>query len=88
MHKESANSIPSGDIVDALTTLINDSDLLLTGASLHVASTLLRCHPKTASSVAQKLLPPALHLAQSPLLQVLPLLQNHSSIDASKLHLF
>lgn len=56
--------------MDALTTLIADSDLLLTGASLHVASTLLRCHPETANSVTQKLLPPALHLAQSPLLQV------------------
>lgn len=62
--------MPTQDIVDALRALIADSDLLLSGASLHAASTLLTCHPSTAESVSQKLLPPALQLAQSPLLQV------------------
>ena len=70
MHKESAQGLPTGEIVDAVPGLISDSDLLLTGASLHVAGTLLRCHPSTAGSVSQKLLPPAVDLAQSPLLQV------------------
>lgn len=59
----------AGQVVAALQPLIKDSDLLLTAASLNVASTLLRHHPAVAASACQQLLPPALMLAQSPLLQ-------------------
>ncbi len=73
-HKESAGCVPVEEVVGAVSQLISDSDLLLTNASLAVATSLLRCHPSSAPAVAQALLPPALHLSQSSLLQVCPYL--------------
>lgn len=69
-HRDSVNAVPVEDIVSAVAQLVNDADLLLTSASLYVGSALLHSHPASASSVSSKMLPPALLLAQSTLLQV------------------
>lgn len=72
LHKESANSVPTDQVVLSIAQLVSDSDLLLTSASLQVGSTLLRCHPSSAAAVSTKMLQPALLLSQSSLLQVGP----------------
>lgn len=72
LHKESVQSVPVDGVVAAVAQVINDSDLMLTSASLQVGTTLLLGHPTSASSVSSQMLQPALQLSRSTLLQVPP----------------
>lgn len=59
----------SGTVAEA-SSLINDSDLSIAALSLKLAVTLLERQPGAAQEVVDKVLPAALQLVRSPLLQV------------------
>ena len=66
-----ADDLPVDKIAKAVAGLVDEADLLLTASALLIGVVLLRSHNGTGPAVASNILPRALRLAQSPLLQVL-----------------
>ena len=65
-----SEDLPLDKIARSVSTLIQDSDLLLSASSLHVGVVLLRSYNNAGQSVSECMLPKALQLAGSALLQV------------------
>ena len=65
-----SEDLPVKQIASSVSLLIEDSDLLLSASGLHVGIVLLRSHGSAGQPVSQHILPKALKLAVSPLLQV------------------
>ena len=57
-------------LLEELALLVSDSDLLLTAMALSTCTTLLLQQPGCAGAVSSAVMPPALRLVQSQLLQV------------------
>ena len=58
--------------MDAAASIVSESDLVLTGLALRFCTTLLRQQRTLGPHVTQRVLPPALTLLRSPLMQVWP----------------
>ena len=56
--------------VEEVAPLVNDTDLLIAALSLALCTTLLQRQPQQSSLVTDRVLPPAMTLSKSPLLQV------------------
>ena len=56
--------------VQEVAPLVNDTDLLIASLSLAFCTTLLQRHPQHSALVTDSVLPPAMALSKSPLLQV------------------
>ena len=56
--------------MDAAASIISETDLVLTGLALRFCTTLLRQQRTLAPHVIRRVLPPALALVKSPMLQV------------------
>jgi len=56
--------------VDEVAPLVNDTDLLIAALSLTFCTTLLQRQPQQSALVTDRVLPPAMALSKSPLLQV------------------
>lgn len=56
--------------VEEVAPLVNDTDLLIAALSLTLCTTLLQRQPQQSSLVTDRVLPPAMALSKSPLLQV------------------
>ena len=59
--------------VEEMSPLVNDTDLLIAALSLTFCTTLLQRQPQQSVLVTDRVLPPAMTLSKSPLLQVLQL---------------
>ena len=56
--------------VEEVAPLVNDTDLLIAALSLTLCTTLLQRQPQQSPLVTDRVLPPAMTLSKSPLLQV------------------
>lgn len=56
--------------VEEVAPLVNDTDLLIAALSLTLCTTLLQRQPQQSPLVTDRVLPPAMALSKSPLLQV------------------
>ena len=57
--------------IEEVSPLVNDTDLLIAALSLTFCTTLLQRQPQQSTLVTDRVLPPAMALSKSPLLQVL-----------------
>ena len=63
--------------MEAASTIISETDLVLTALALRFCTTLLRQQRTLGPQVTQRVLPQALTLIKSPMLQVGPLSPQH-----------
>ena len=72
MAAHGSNMQPSSvqSAVEEVAPLVNDTDLLIAALSLTLCTTLLQRQPQQSPLVTDRVLPPAMTLSKSPLLQV------------------
>jgi hypothetical protein len=66
--------------VDEVVALVSDVDLLTTPLALHFCLTVLPQQPQNAAQITAKVLPAALRLVKSPLLQVQTLISKNVQV--------
>ena len=71
-------------VVEAAAPLVSDSDLVVAALALQACSRLLERQPASARAVAARVLPQAIALAQSALLQARPLVCVHLALQGAR----